>query len=237
MMEAALVAGPHRSGETQVAKLKPTSYLILGLLAHRDWTAYELAQELSIGIDSLWSRVSRQYYNAPKRLVEEGWAVTRQEVIAPAMAPGAARRMRTVYSITDLGREALREWHGTPSGPPMLQFEGMIRMMFADGATIEEFRENLRAMAEQAKGSRAEFVGYAQAILDAPDTIYPERRHLFAMANVYCVEHFRTIEDFATWALDHTEDWTDPMAAADDAHRPEADDALRLAIQKGTHPS
>ena len=220
-----------------MAKLKPTSYLILGLLAHRDWTAYELAQELSVGIDSLWSRVSRQYYNAPKRLVEEGLAAMRQEVIAPDLAPGAARRTRTVYSITDAGRQALRDWHGTPIGAPMLQFEGMIRMMFADGATIEEFRANLRTMAEQARGSRAEFVGYAQAILDNPDTIYPERRHLFAMANVYCVEHFRTIEDFATWALDHTKDWTDPMAAASEDHRPEADDALRLAVQKGTRTS
>ena len=220
-----------------MAKLKPTSYLLLGLLAHRDWTAYELAEELKVGIDSLWSRVSRQYYNAPKRLVEEGWVATRQEVIAVAKAPGADRRMRTVYSITDAGREALREWHGTPTGAPMLQFEGMIRMMFADGATIEEFHENLRTMAEQARGSREEFVGYAQAILDNPDTIYPERRHLFAMANVYCVEHYRTIEDFAAWALDHTKDWTDPMAAADEAHRPEADEALRLAIRKGTRKS
>ena len=220
-----------------MAKHKPTSYLILGLLAHRDWTAYELAEQLSIGIDSLWSRVSRQYYNAPKRLVEEGWAAARQEVIAADKAPGAGRRMRTVYSITDAGRAALRDWHDTPTEAPMLQFEGMIRMMFADGATIEQFRDNLRSMGDQARSSRAEFVGYASAILANPDTIYPERRHLFAMANVYCVEHFRTIEDFATWALDHTEDWTDPMAAAGEDHRPEADDALRLAIQKGTRTS
>ncbi|WP_426573459.1 PadR family transcriptional regulator [Aquihabitans sp. McL0605] len=215
-----------------MAKRTPTSYLILGLLTARDWTAYELADQLDKGIDSLWSRVSRQYYNVPKRLVEDGLASARSEVIAPARKGAKRGRERTLYSITDAGRQALTEWHTTPCGPPMLQFEGMVRMMFADGATIEDFHANLRTMAEQASASRAMFVGHAQALLDDPDTIYPERRHLFAMANVFCVDHFATIEQFATWALQHTKDWPDPMIPAR-THGAQTDQTLELAIRKG----
>lgn len=198
-------------------KRTTTSYLVLGLMARRDWTAYELAVEFGRGIDVLWGRASRQLYNVPKRLVEDGLAAARSEVIAPAKRHLPGARRRTVYSITDEGRAALGDWHASEPVPPTLEFESMVRLMFPDGATIEQFRRNLELMAEQAREMKSIFTGHAEALLDVADPLHPERHHLFAMANRYCVDHFNTIEAFASWALEHTADWTDPLDPPDRA--------------------
>jgi DNA-binding PadR family transcriptional regulator len=45
---------------------------------------------------------------------------------------GPRGRGRNRYSITDAGREALRAWLATPSAPPHLELEPMLRLTFAD---------------------------------------------------------------------------------------------------------
>lgn len=211
---AARAPAPEPTGALDVAKRTTTSYLVLALMARRDWTAYELAVEFGRGIDVLWARASRQLYNVPKRLVQEGLASARSEVIAPSKRHLPGARRRTVYSITDEGRAALREWHASEPAPPTMEFESMVRMMFPDGATIDDFRRNLEHMAEQARSLRAIFVDHSVALMDVEDPLYPERHHLFAMANRFCVDHFNTMEAFATWALEHTADWTEPLGTS-----------------------
>lgn len=214
-----------------MAKRTTTSYLVLGLLAGRDWTAYELGVQLGRGMDVLWARATRQLYNVPKQLVTDGLASSRKEVISPSkrLVPGA--RKRTVYSITEEGRVALREWHTTDAAPPALEFEGMIRLMFPDGATIEEFRRNLEVMIEQAQQSRQIFVAHAEALVEVAEPMYPQRHHLFAMANRFCVDHFNNIEQFATWALQQTETWPDPISPSE-THRSQTRAVLQDVIAR-----
>ena len=112
-----------------------TGYLILGLLNGRDFSAYELVEQLSRGVGEVWYRADRQLYETPKRLVERGVIDARKE-------PAGATRERTVYSINDVGRAALAEWLTTEIQPSRLQFEGMIRLLHADAGTIEDLRES-----------------------------------------------------------------------------------------------
>ena len=53
-----------------------------------------------------WPRAESNLYAEPKRLVTAGLAEAREE--------WNGDRRRTVYSITDRGREALRTWLATP---------------------------------------------------------------------------------------------------------------------------
>jgi DNA-binding PadR family transcriptional regulator len=41
------------------------------------------------------------------------------------------KRPRTLYSITDAGRQTLREWLATPVSPFAMDFEAMIRLFVA----------------------------------------------------------------------------------------------------------
>lgn len=190
-----------------MAKRTTTSYLILGLLCSRDWSAYELAEQLGRGVTELWPRADRQMYNAPKRLVEDGLATARTE--------RTGERRRTVYSITDAGQEALRSWLAEASAPSALEFEGMIRVLLADQGSIDDLRSNLRTMADQARETRDLFVGHARFMLETRGGTHPDRLHLFAMANLFTVGHFDHIVRWAEWALEHIDGWPDAVSPAD----------------------
>ena len=189
-----------------MAKLTTTSYLILGLLATRDWSAYEIAEQVGKGITELWPRAGRQLYNAPKGLVEEGLATARKE--------RNKGRERTVYAITPAGREALHSWFTTPAHPSSLEFEGMIRVVLADQGTIEDLRENLLTMHDQANASRELFARHAAYILATDGGTHPERQHQLALSNRFMVGHFTNIIEWSTWALAEIETWPDTTSPA-----------------------
>src|SRR3954447_3509625 len=116
-----------------------TSNAILGLLALRSWTTYELAKQVQRSLGWFWPRAERKLYDEPKRLVAAGWARGSAEM--------TGARPRTVYTITASGRKALRRWLGEPPEPPVLEFEGLVKVFFADGGTLEQLRANLHAIA------------------------------------------------------------------------------------------
>jgi PadR family transcriptional regulator AphA len=73
--------------------LTPTSYAILGLLAVKPWTTYELAQQMERALGEFWPRAQSKLYDEPKKLVALGLARASSEKIG--------KRPRTVYTITD----------------------------------------------------------------------------------------------------------------------------------------
>ena len=78
----------------------------------------------------------------PKRLAKLGYLDARRE-------PGKTRE-RTVYSLTDKGREALREWAETPARVTPVKSDALLRMLIADivgegltRASISALREDI----------------------------------------------------------------------------------------------
>jgi len=176
-----------------------TSYALLGLLALRKWTTYELAKQVQRSIGWFWPRAERKLYEEPKRLVEERWAVATREM--------TGNRPRTVYDVTPAGRRALRRWLDQPPVPPTLEFEGMVKVFFADGGTLEQLRATLRAIAAEADTRLTELD--AKAIENARgDVPFPDRLHLNNLGLRFQVDHERTIGEWARWALEQTAQWT-----------------------------
>ena len=73
--------------------LTTTSYAVLGLLALRPWTTYELAQQMDRALGQFWPPARSKLYEEPKKLVTHGLAIATRE--------STGRRPRTVYSITN----------------------------------------------------------------------------------------------------------------------------------------
>jgi DNA-binding PadR family transcriptional regulator len=117
-----------------------TSHAILGLLAVKAWTTYELAKQVQRSLGWFWPRAERKLYDEPKRLVAAGLAKATPEM--------TGSRPRTVYTVTARGRRALRRWLDEPPAPPSLEFEGMVKVFFADGGTLEQLRTTLVTIAE-----------------------------------------------------------------------------------------
>src|SRR6266852_6548284 len=111
-------------------KLTTTSHLILGLLALQRWSTYELAQQMQRSIHYYWPRAESHIYEEPKKLVAHGLATATREY--------AGRRPRTVYAITDKGRKALQAWLAEPGKGPLVEFEGLVKVLFAEQAGKDE---------------------------------------------------------------------------------------------------
>lgn len=181
-----------------------TSHAILGLLRLQPWTTYELAKQVQRSLGWFWPRAERKLYDEPKRLVALGLASSEQ-------AMTGARR-RTVYTVTRKGRTALSAWLSEAPAPPTLEFEGMLKIFFADGGSIEQLHATLTSIAETAEDRLAELEGKVIEFGSA-DAQFPERLHLNAIGLRFHIDHERGIAGWARWALEQTSTWpstTDP---------------------------
>jgi len=88
-------------------RLTPTSYIVLALVdVLGECTPYDLKQVVAGGLGQIWWLHHAQLYSEPQRLAEAGHLSERRE-------PGGRRRKH--YSITEIGREALRAWLAEPT--------------------------------------------------------------------------------------------------------------------------
>ena len=176
-----------------------TSYALLGLLALRSWTTYELAQQVRRSLAWFWPRTERKLYDEPKRLVAAGYATAREEY--------TGKRRRTVYEITDAGRAALRVWLAGPSAAPSVESEAMVRVFFADGGDRASLRATLDGMEEGARGRLAALT----AMADGEDA-FPDRRHIAALAMRLQQDQERTTIAWVQWARAQVDGWSDTDA-------------------------
>ena len=99
------------------------SYEILGLVGRTGASAHDLRRMARNGPMLDWAGES-QYYVEPKRLAKLGYLETRTE-------PGKTRE-RTVYTLTERGLEALREYAQTPVHFVPVKSEVLLRLLIAD---------------------------------------------------------------------------------------------------------
>lgn len=176
-----------------------TAYAILGLLSVREWTSYEMAKQVQRSLNWFWPRAERKLYEEPKRLAHDGLAIAHLE--------STGKRPRTVYRITEAGRDALRSWLGDPPAPRTSEFEGMVKVFFADAGTKEQLLATLdliAADADQRLAALAEMAG-------GPVT-FPKRAHISALGLHLQYEQETAVRRWAGWAREQVSQWT----AADD---------------------
>ena len=121
------------------ADLSLFSYEILGLVGRGGVGAHDLLRMTRRGRIFAWAGES-QYYVEPKRLARLGYLEARKE-------PGRTRE-RTVYTLTDKGLEALREWGRTPARFTPLKSEPLLRLLIADIVGEAPTRESIAALRE-----------------------------------------------------------------------------------------
>lgn len=176
-----------------------TSYALLGMLALRPFNAYELTQQSKRSFRFFWPRSEANLYAEPKRLVQLGWA--------KAVPQKVGRRTRTSYEITSAGRDALRAWLATSPGSPLIEVEGLVRLLHADQGSIEDLRAALHATHAQAvellDAAYADVQGY---LLNGDP--FPQRLHIIALLSVGYFNIIGALADWCTVALDETSSWS-----------------------------
>ncbi|MGH8977798.1 MAG: PadR family transcriptional regulator [Acidimicrobiia bacterium] len=178
-----------------------TSHAILGLLALRPWSTYELAKQVQRSLGWFWPRTERKLYEEPKRLVAAGLAKSTRQM--------NGSRPRTVYAVTARGRKAMRQWLDQPPAPPALEFEGMVKVFFADAGDLAQLANTLRSIADAANARVVELE--AKVVENASGNVaFPERLPINTIALRFQLDHERLIGEWARWALDQIAEWRSP---------------------------
>jgi len=188
--------------------LSTTSYAILGLLAIRSWSAYELAGQMKRGLSLHWPRAESGVYDEPKNLVRHG--------LATSVVHTTGRRRRTVYAITPRGRRALRRWLAQPSAPPRFESEALVRTLFAEGGTKRDLLATLRQMQLQTRELRDRLVGQGVDYLETGGP-FPRRLHLIALTGRFLIGMETWFEQWAAEAERLVEGWADVAPIRDRA--------------------
>lgn len=126
-------------------KLKPISYLVLGMLRLGATSGYAIKKAADAATNAIWPVSLAQVYPELARLEQHG-LVTRHE------DPHGARA-RARYELTKEGEEALLAWlRSSHEAPIQARVEGMLRGFFIDAlpgedqiALVQRARERLRS--------------------------------------------------------------------------------------------
>jgi PadR family transcriptional regulator, regulatory protein AphA len=196
--DAAAHTVPHTAPEPDDGALPTTSYAILGMLALRPWSAYELTRQMRRSLDYCWPKAESVLYDEPKRLVRLG--------LASAGREPAGRRSRTVYAITGEGRRRLAAWLGTRPGPPRFELEVMLRLLYADQGGTRELLDAVAATRAWALGHVPEALDQLRGYLDDGGP-FPERLHLIALFARFYVPLFELLLRWSDEADAEVEGW------------------------------
>lgn len=132
-------------------ELNPTSCVILGMLGKRPMSGYEIKQFVDHSTRFFWAASYGQIYPELRRLADGG-------LIAGEAVPHGGRK-RTVFSLTDSGRKALRQWLAAPPQIQEMRDESLLKVFFSDFGgpdttlvTLDHKRAHHEAVAEQLRG-------------------------------------------------------------------------------------
>ena len=199
--------------------LTTTSYAILGLLAVKPWTTHELVQQVERSLRRIWPRTQSKLYEEPKKLVAHG--------LARATDDSVGRRRRTRYTITSNGRRALENWLQEPGKGPVLEFEQLLKIHFADSGTKADVLANLAATRSWVTEQNKENLATARAYLEGRGA-FPERAALNLLGGRFLTDFYLTVARWVDWASQIVETWPDDVRDAP-RDRKAAEEALRLA--------
>jgi len=208
-------------------ELTTTSFAMLGMLAIRPWSTYELAKHVDRSLGPLLPRARSHLYSEPKKLVAHGLAVGAEEM--------AGRRRRTVYTITPEGRQALRGWLATPGEGPVLEFEQLLKVFFADHGSKADALASVARIQAWAQQHNADNIAVARSYL-AGTGPFPERAAILTVVGTFLTRFTDMVADWADWAAQTIEGWPDDPSQAQPDWEPLEQLAQRGRPKTGTAP-
>jgi PadR family transcriptional regulator, regulatory protein AphA len=202
--------------------LPTTSYAILGMLALRPWSAYELTRQVRRSLDYCWPTAESVLYEEPKRLVRLG--------LATATRQPAGRRSRTIYAITEQGHRVLAEWLATPPSPPHVEVEAMLRLLFADQGSKEDLLQAVRATRAWVLARAPQALDQVRGYLQDGGP-FPQRLHIIALFAAFHLELYELLVRWSDLAEVEVEGWPETTGVGGTAPTRALLEALHSRLQ------
>jgi len=181
--------------------LTTTGYAILGVLAIKPRTAYELALEMRHCFEYFWPRDDARVYKDAKTLAAGDLVTAQKEFIG--------KRPRTTYSITAQGRKALEQWLAGPSQPATLEFEGLIKVFLARFGTLDQLLATVQQVQADAEYRLRVATNVRQIYLEGCAPFQDEFVHVWAFVYDFQVSNFQMLHAWATRTIGELKTWKD----------------------------
>lgn len=142
------------------------------------------------------------------------------------------QRPRTVYAITEDGRDRLAEWLHEPGEGPVLECEQLLQVFFAESASPADTLATLRAArawaVERNRGNLAAARDY-----QAGEGPFPKRAAQLLLVGRFLTDYYRLVAEWSDWAADLVQHWPDDLRDADVAAEQFAETVRRAAWSHG----
>lgn len=120
------------------------TFIILGLLAHKPLTGYEIKLNIDKQLSFFWNAGYGSIYPTLASIENSGYA-TSSSIVENS-------RSKIIYTITEKGKEHLKEWLERPVKKDELRYETLVKLFFSsevgDAEALKHiirFEENVRA--------------------------------------------------------------------------------------------
>ena len=126
-----------------MANTKKMDYVLLGLLSHEPLTGYEMKKRLDTTLRFFWSGSFGSIYPTLNQLEAE-CKVTREDTSSNG-------REKISYSITEYGKETLKEWLKKPVEKDELRYETLLKLFFGNENGFEGAMEHIERFEEKCR--------------------------------------------------------------------------------------
>lgn len=120
-----------------MANEKKIDCVILGLLNHEELTGYEIKKRMDTTLKYFWGASYGSIYPALNDLVNRGLATKREDT--------ESKRNKLIYTITNDGRNYLKEWLTLPVEKDELRYETLLKLFFGNELGAEQAISHIEA--------------------------------------------------------------------------------------------
>ncbi len=139
-----------------MANEKKIDCVILGLLSHEALTGYEIKKRMDTALSYFWGASYGSIYPALSDLVARGLA-TKKEY-------SENNRKKLIYTITDDGRDYLKNWLALPVEKDELRYETLLKLFFGNEKGPAQAMTHIEAFEKKIE-NRLPYLLYAENIL------------------------------------------------------------------------
>lgn len=134
-----------------MAKINKTKYAILGVLSQMSGSGYDIKKCCDTSIAYFWNENYGHIYPVLKKMEEE-------ELIVKEVEQNEGRPAKNVYSITEKGREELKQWLILPVEHNPLRSELLLKIFWSKDIPIENIIEKIQKEKEDAEKNLQEYL-------------------------------------------------------------------------------
>lgn len=180
-----------------MANAKKMDCVVLGLLSHEPMTGYEIKKRIDSSLHFFWSGSFGSIYPTLTQLEVEG-KVTKENVSSNG-------REKISYSITEQGKDALKDWLSKPTDKDELRYETLLKLFLGNEIGLDNMNAHIERFEAKCRGELKILNAFAKNLEAALDNDTHKHYYLTVKFGI------KTYESYLNWCAESKEqikEWT-----------------------------